>query len=189
LHAIALSMHVPWQLYWLGFVQTGRQLTPSQLTVPPVGAVHATPHDVAPQLLRSLVLTHLPPHRWNPVLHESEHVPLAWQLATPFASVGHFTQVAPHAVASSLAAHAAPQRWYPCEHVKSHAPVVHAVALAPVGLGHALHRVPHEFVLLSSTQTPPQSCVPPGQAAQGAFMAMQAPLQSIWFAGQVPPHF
>ena len=61
--AIDLSMHAPPQTYWFVFVQTGMQLTPSQLTVPPVGAVQAWPHEVAPQLLRSLVLTHLPPHR------------------------------------------------------------------------------------------------------------------------------
>jgi hypothetical protein len=73
--------------------------------------------------------------------------------------------------------------------VKSQLPVVHAVALAPVGLGHALHRAPHEFVLLSSTQTPPQLCVPVGQAPHGAFAAMQAPLQSCWGAAQLPPHF
>jgi hypothetical protein len=45
------------------------------------------------------------------VLHDKAHVPLDWQLATPFGSVGHAVQLAPQAVASSLAAHALPQRW------------------------------------------------------------------------------
>jgi hypothetical protein len=35
---------------------------PSQLTVPPVGAVQAMPQALAPQLATSLLLTHLPPH-------------------------------------------------------------------------------------------------------------------------------
>jgi hypothetical protein len=64
LQAMLLSMHVPAQMYWFGFVHTGTQLIPSQLTVPPVGAAQATLHAVAPQLLRSLLLTHFVPHWW-----------------------------------------------------------------------------------------------------------------------------
>jgi hypothetical protein len=63
-HAMLLSMQTPWQMYWLELVQTGMQLTPSQLTVPPVGAVQAGPHDNVPQVLTSLLLTHLLPHTW-----------------------------------------------------------------------------------------------------------------------------
>ncbi len=92
-------MHVPAHTYWFAFVQVWMQLTPSQVTVPPVGGLHTTPQVVAPQLLTSFVLTHLPPHAWYVVLHERPHVPLE-QVAVPFASVAHFVQLGPQAVAS-----------------------------------------------------------------------------------------
>jgi hypothetical protein len=59
-----LSMHVPAQMYWFELVQTATQLMPSQLTVPPVGAVQGLLHAVAPQLLSPLLLTHAEPHWW-----------------------------------------------------------------------------------------------------------------------------
>jgi hypothetical protein len=52
------------QTYWLALVQAWTQLMPSQLTVPPVGAVQAMPQALAPQLATSLLLTHLPPQGW-----------------------------------------------------------------------------------------------------------------------------
>jgi hypothetical protein len=63
LQAMFLSIQTPLQTYWFGLVQAGRQLTPSQLTVPPVGAMQLTPQELAPQLLRSFVLTQWLLHR------------------------------------------------------------------------------------------------------------------------------
>lgn len=64
MQAMLLSMQAPWQMYWFELVHVGIQLTPSQLTLPPVGAEHAGPHDVAPQVLRSLLKTQWLLHRW-----------------------------------------------------------------------------------------------------------------------------
>ena len=61
LQAIALSMHAPLHTYWFALVHLGTQLTPSHVTVPPVGAVQTTPQLWPPQLFVSLVLTHTPP--------------------------------------------------------------------------------------------------------------------------------
>jgi hypothetical protein len=107
LQAIALSVHMPAQTYWLALEHLATQLTPSHVTVPPVGAVQTTPQVWPPQLFGSCVLTHLPPHEWNPLLQASAHVPFDWQLAVPFGSVGHTVQLGPQAVASSFAAQVA----------------------------------------------------------------------------------
>jgi hypothetical protein len=44
------------------------------------------------------------------MLHDSAQVPFAWQVATPFGSVGHFVQLVPQALASSFAAQPGSQR-------------------------------------------------------------------------------
>jgi hypothetical protein len=62
LHAALLAMQVFVQSFMLEG-QVGTHCVPSQVTEPPVGCVHAV-HDEAPQLPTSLLLTHLPPHRW-----------------------------------------------------------------------------------------------------------------------------
>jgi len=102
-------MHVPPHTYWLELVQAWTQLVPSQLTVPPVGAVHGVPHVVAPQLLTSLLLTQTPPQAWYPRAHDRPHVPPV-HVAVPFGSVGHFLQVVPQAVASLSAEQPLPHR-------------------------------------------------------------------------------
>jgi len=79
---------------------------PKQVTEPPVGFWHAV-HEVVPQLPTSLLLTHLPPHRWYPVLHASAQFPPT-HCAVPFTSVGQAVHAIPHAVASLSSAQPAP---------------------------------------------------------------------------------
>lgn len=86
--------------------QVGLQAVPSQVTEPPVGFWHAV-HEVVPQLPTSLLLTHLPPHRWYPVLHASAQFPPT-HCAVPFTSVGQAVHAIPHAVASLSSAQPAP---------------------------------------------------------------------------------
>jgi hypothetical protein len=111
-------------------------------------------------------------------------------MAVPLGSVGQAVQLAPQAVASSLAAQRSPQRWYAPPHAKSQVPLaVHDVPVAPVGLGQALQFIPHELVLVLSTQTPLQLCVPLGHwPAQACVAGMQVPLHRIWLAAHWPPH-
>ena len=64
LQAFAVGMHAPAHSLVV-LVQAGTQASPSQVTVPPVGAWHAV-QDVAsfgPQVATALFETHLPPHR------------------------------------------------------------------------------------------------------------------------------
>jgi len=73
--------------------------------------------------------------------------------------------------------------------VKSQVVPSHEVWLAPFGLGQALHNFPHELVLLMSTHTSPQLCVPARQPPQSWPEGVQAPLQRTCPAGHIPPHF
>lgn len=104
LQAFAVGMQAPAHSLVV-LVQAGTHASPSQVTVPPVGAWHAV-HDVVsfgPQVATALLLTHLPPQRWKPELHCSAHAPLT-QAAAPLVSVGQLTQLVPHPVGSLSAA-------------------------------------------------------------------------------------
>jgi len=104
LQAFAVGMQAPAHSLVV-LVQAGTHASPSQVTVPPVGAWHGV-HDVVsfgPQVATALLLTHLPPHRWKPELHCSAQTPLV-QAAAPLVSVGQFTQLVPHPVGSLSAA-------------------------------------------------------------------------------------
>ena len=72
-HAAAASMQVPAQSF-MPVGQAGRHVVPSQVTLPPVGIVHAV-HEVVPQLPTSRLLTQRLPQVWNPVLHAMPHAP------------------------------------------------------------------------------------------------------------------
>ena len=64
LHAFAVGIQAPAHSLVV-LVQAGTQASPSQVTLPPVGAWHAV-HDVesfGPQVAVALFSTHLPPHR------------------------------------------------------------------------------------------------------------------------------
>jgi hypothetical protein len=61
-HEAVPSMHAPAQSFAPGW-QLGTHAAPSQVTEPPVGFWQAL-HELVPQLPTSLLLTHLPPHRW-----------------------------------------------------------------------------------------------------------------------------
>jgi hypothetical protein len=62
LHAALLAMQVPAHNFMLEG-HAGTHCVPSQVTEPPAGCVHAV-QDEVPQLPTSVLLTHLPPHRW-----------------------------------------------------------------------------------------------------------------------------
>jgi hypothetical protein len=132
------------------------------------------------------LLTHVPLQLWYPELQRTEHVPL-WQIAVPFASVGHFLHVDPQALASSSAAQVLPHWWRPVVQVKAQVPALQVVVAEPSGAGHGVHEVPQEAAAVSEAQTPLQLCVPVGHPPQTAEASMQAPLQSFCVPGQVPP--
>jgi hypothetical protein len=62
-----------------------------------------------PQVEGLVSLTHLPLHRWLPVLQDTPHVP-PMHAAAPLASPGQAVHAEPQAVASSSRAHRSPQR-------------------------------------------------------------------------------
>ena len=62
LHAALLAIQVPAHSFML-VGHAGTHCVPSQVTEPPIGWVHAA-QDEVPQLPTSVLLTHLPPHRW-----------------------------------------------------------------------------------------------------------------------------
>jgi hypothetical protein len=96
-HDAAWSMHFPAH----SFIAPGHEGThavPSQVTLPPIGIWQAE-HDVVPQLPTSLLLTHLAPQMWKPVLQTRPQLPPT-HCAVPFGSVAHTVQAIPQAVAS-----------------------------------------------------------------------------------------
>jgi hypothetical protein len=60
LHALVGSMHAPLQSCMLP--QFGTHASPSHDAVPPIGTWQGV-HELTPQLLTSMLLTHVPPHR------------------------------------------------------------------------------------------------------------------------------
>jgi hypothetical protein len=105
LHEALDAMQVPAHSFML-VGQAGLHCVPSQVTEPPVGCTQAL-HDEVPQLPTSLLLTHLPPHRWYPVAHDNAQLPPT-HCATPWGSVGQAVHDIPHAVASLSSAQPAP---------------------------------------------------------------------------------
>lgn len=104
LHAFEVGMQLPAHSLVV-LVHAVTQASPSQVTLPPPGATHAE-HDVpslGPQVATALLSTHLPLHRWNPVLHCTAQTPLT-QVAVPLVSPAQVTQAVPQPVASLSAA-------------------------------------------------------------------------------------
>ena len=111
LQAVLLEMQAPLQIL-LPDGHAGLHASPSQDTVPPVGAAQAE-HEVlslGPQVATALLSTQAPLHTWKPLLHFKLQLPDT-QAAAPFASAGQLVHMAPQAVASSSAAQRVPQRW------------------------------------------------------------------------------
>lgn len=186
MQAIASGIQLPKHCFWpAGHVPPH---TPAvQTAVPPVGAVHGS-QDV-PQLAMLVLLTHLPAHRWNPVLQVNAHESPT-HLATPFGSVGQTWHVAPHRSGSSSRAQAIWQRWYPVMHWKSHFVPSQVACVAPVGTGHGAHKVAQAFTLEFDGHWPAHMCVPVGQVvAQAVPVSMQVPLHRVLALGQDAPHF
>jgi len=67
-------------------------------------------HDVVPQLLVLLLLTHTPAHRWKPALQLKPHETPS-HVAVAFAGGAHGVHEAPHEAVLVLLEHAAPQVW------------------------------------------------------------------------------
>lgn len=60
LHGAFAAMHVPLQFCGRLAGQACTQAVPLHVTVPPTGCRHAVVHSVNPQVLTSLLLTHVP---------------------------------------------------------------------------------------------------------------------------------
>jgi hypothetical protein len=192
LQAFEVGMQLPAQSLVV-LVHAGTQASPSQVTLPPPGATHAE-HDVpslGPQVATAMLSTHLPLHRWKPLLHCTAQTPLT-QVAVPLESPGQLTQAAPQPVGSLSPAQRAllpvPHTWVPAPHVNEQA-VPLQLEVAPVGAAHAAHDVPQELVLVFDAQMPLQSCVPvPHTPAHDALPSMHVPAHSLVPAGQAGMH-
>ena len=104
MHAFAVGMQAPAHSLVVP-VHAGTHASPSQVTEPPLGAVHAEQdvRSLGPHAVIDLLSTHLPPHRWKPILHCTAQAPLT-QVAVPLVSVGQVTQAVPQPVGSLSAA-------------------------------------------------------------------------------------
>jgi hypothetical protein len=147
---------------------------------------------LGPQVDTDLLSTHLPPHKWKPLLHCAPQTPLT-QVAVPLASPGQLTQLAPQPVGSLSAAQRVaapvPQTWVPAAQVKPHVVPLQLVALAPVGFGQDTHEDPQLSTLESIAQMPLQSCVPvPHTPWHDVLLPMQAPAQILVPDGQAGTH-
>jgi hypothetical protein len=105
-HAALPATQAPLQTTWVP-AHVAPHFVPSQVAVPPAIAGHAV-HDEAPHEPTSLLLTHLVPQRWKPLLHCKPQLPPA-QTGVPLGSLGHATQAVPQALASESAAQDVPQ--------------------------------------------------------------------------------
>jgi hypothetical protein len=86
--SVCSSTHPPLQ----GLSPVGQLVphdVPLHVALPPVGTGHAV-HELVPQLLIELLLTHVPLHAWEPLGHA--HVPL-WQVVPPAQAPLHVPQL------------------------------------------------------------------------------------------------
>jgi hypothetical protein len=154
----------------------------SQVAVPLVTMSHvaAVQHWV--------MAMHLPLQGTKPCLHWNPQPVVGLQIGSALRTpVEQATQAAPHALMSVSATQAPLQAWYPGLHWMPQL-VPSQVALPFAGAEQAVQLVPQLCTLWLLTHRPLQSCCPDGQLPEQAWdKGMQAPKQSFWLVGQLPP--
>jgi len=162
----------------------GLQMPPTQLVVPPEGAVHALVQD--PQVAVLVLSLTQTPLQSVPVVQIGMHAPPT-QLVVPPVGATHAMPQVPQLAVLVLVLTQTPLQSVPVVQIGMHAPPTQLVLPPPEGATHAMPQPPQLAALvLVLTQTPLQSVSPVGQ------MGLQAPPTQLVVppvgAVQVVPH-
>lgn len=170
-------------------LQVKPHVVPLHVEVPFAGGTHGV-HDVVPQLIVLVFITHVPPHKCCPAGHVGTHIPpdgakpglqvnphvVPSHVAVPFMGAVHGihdvvpqlivlvfdTHVAPHRCVPTAQTQVDPEATNPALQVNPHVVPLH-VAVPFAGAMHGVHEVaPQLIVLVFATHIAPHKCCPAG---------------------------